>query len=353
MLGASDRSPWSQAIFGNLDAAGFAGRWHPVNPRGGQVHGRPATTSCAAIGEAAELGVLMVPNAAIPDALRDLAAAGGRCAAILSSGFAEAGAAGAATQSDLAALARRLGIRLLGPNSLGFINFVDRAPVWTTPIRLPSRRDGGSILSQSGATAHFLANRAGQQDAGLAHVIVTGNEADPGLAELARGLLDDPALRAVALSRRRRRLPAYGVVRVRAIEELLATADIMGRCGVRRAGGLGIVSDSGGISEIAADTSIARGLAVPDLTAEASVALRASLPYLAWGLDRALAGLGHASAWSRRMREAPAATPPAPAPLAERPRAEHAALRCLRAAGVPVVPFALARDEAAAAAAWC
>lgn len=500
VLGASERSRWSQAVFANLEAAGFAGRLHAVNPRGGQVHGRAAATHCAAVGEAVDLGVLMVPNAAIPDALRDLAAAGGRSAAILSSGFAETGEDGAAAQRDLAALARSLGIRLLGPNSLGFINFVDGAHVWTTPVRLPSRRAGVAIVSQSGATAHFLTNLAGQQDVGLAYVVATGNEADLALPDFARALVGDPAVQALALFVETVRDPAgflalaeaamrarkplvvlkvgatevtakaamahtgalvgddrvfdgicrqYGVVRVRAIEELLATADVMGRCGVLRDGGLGIVSNSGGICEIAADTAIARGMAVPDLTAAASAALRDTLPdfatphnpldltgaitpeqcgrvveivaaepglsamlcpyyeaptveadvserltglhaalarglnaapvpgfivsytatqqtalsrrivadlampYLACGLDRALSGLGHATAWSHRMREALPAPPPAPAPRADRPRSEHAALRCLAEAGVPVVPFALARDaeEAAAAAA--
>jgi acyl-CoA synthetase (NDP forming) len=498
VLGASDRSRWSQAVFANLEAAGYAGGLHAVNPRGGRAHDRAAATSCAAIGERVDLGVLMVPNGAIPDALRDLAAAGGRSAAILSSGFAEIGEAGAATQREMAALARGLGIRLLGPNSLGFINFVDRAHVWTTPVRLPSRREGIAIVSQSGATAHFLTNLAGQQDVGLAYVVATGNEADLSLQDFALGLIGDPAVRALALFLETVRDPAaflrlaeaamrarkpmvvlkvgateatakaamahtgalvgddrvfdgvcrqFGVVRVRAIEDLLATADVMGRCGVLREGGLGIVSNSGGISEIAADTAIARGLAVPELTAEVADALRGSLPdfatphnpldltgaitpeqcgraveivaaqpslaamlcpyyeapteeadvserltqlhaalarslnaasvpgfvvsytathqtglsrrivadlalpYLACGLDRALAGLGHAAAWSRRMRDAPPAPPPAPSAIAERPRSEHAALRCLAAAGVPVVPFALARDEVEAAAA--
>ncbi len=498
VLGASDRSRWSQAIFANLAAAGFPGPVHAVNPRGGMVHGQAAATRCASIGAAVDLGVLMVPNAAIPDALRDLAAAGGRHAAILSSGFAETGEAGAATQREVTALARGLGIRLLGPNSLGFINFVDGAHVWTTPVRLPSRREGVAILSQSGATAHFLTNLAGQQDVGLSHVVATGNEADLSLPDFALGLVSDPAVRALALFLETVRDPAafialaeaalrarkpivvlkvgatdvtakaamahtgalvgddrvfdgvcrqYGVVRVRAIEELLATADVMGRCGVLREGGLGIVSNSGGICEIAADTAIARGIAVPALTATAAEALRGmlpdfatphnpldltgaitpeqcgavvgvvaaqpglsavlcpyyeapteagdvnerltalhgalaaslnaapvpgfvvsytathqtalsrrivadlALPYLACGLDRALGGLGHAMTWSRRMRQAPAAVQAAPMASAVRPVTEHAALRFLEAAGVPVVSFELAADEDAAAAA--
>ena len=82
VLGASDRSRWSQAVFANLEAGGYDGAVHPVNPRGGAVHGQRAATSCAAIGEALDLGVVMVPHHATADALRDLAAAGARYAAV-------------------------------------------------------------------------------------------------------------------------------------------------------------------------------------------------------------------------------------------------------------------------------
>jgi acyl-CoA synthetase (NDP forming) len=492
VLGASDRSRWSQAVFDNLAAGGYGGALFPVNPRGGQAHGRAASVSCAAIGEAIDLGVIMVPGHATADALRDLAAGGGRHAAILSSGFAETGEAGAAAQRALAVLARELGLRLLGPNSLGFINFVDGAQVWTTPIRRPSRREGVAIVSQSGATAHFLTNLAGQQDVGLAYVVATGNEADLDLAAFAHALLDDDAVRSIALfvetvrdaagfvalaaAAMAARKPLavlkvgatevtakaalahtgalvgddrifdgicrqYAIIRTRSIEELLATADIAGRTGVLRAGGLGVVSNSGGICEITADTAVARGMALPPLTAEATAALRrtipefatphnpldltgaitpeqcgrvveivaaepgiaamlcpyyeaptreedvndrltalhavlgetlnaapvpgfvvsytatwqaplsrrivaeTAMPYLACGMDRAVAGLAGAMAWSARMREPAPITPPAPAPIAGRPRSEHAVLRCLAAAGVPVVPNVLATNE--------
>jgi acyl-CoA synthetase (NDP forming) len=496
VLGASERSRWSQAVFANLDAAGFAGAVHPVNPRGGLVHGCSAAISCAALGAPVDLGVLLVPAAAAADALRDVAAAGARHAAILSSGFAEIGEEGAAAQRDLEALARELGLRLLGPNSLGFINFVDGAHVWTTPVRRPSRREGVAILSQSGATAYFLSTLAAQQDVGLSYVVATGNEADLDVAAVAHALLGDPAVRSLALFietvRDAPRFVAlaeaalgarkplvvlkvgasevtakaalahtgalvgddrlfegvcrqFGLIRARSIEELLATAEIAGRTGVLRAGGLGIVSNSGGICEIAADTAAARGIDLPPLTSTADEALRETipgfatphnpldltgaitpeqcgrvvdivarqpglaallcpyyevptveedvnerlsglhgalarslnaapvpgfvvsytathqaplsrrivaetgLPYLACGLDRAIAGLAGAMAWSARLRDASDARLPPPSPITQRPRSEHAALRCLAEAGVPVVPMALATDEHGAA----
>lgn len=498
ILGASDRSRWSSTAFDNLVGSGFDGAVHLVNPRGGRVHGRAVAESCAAIGEAVDLGVILVPSHAAADALRDLGAAGARSAVMLTSGFAETGETGAERQRELASLARAQGIRLLGPNSLGFINFVGRAFVWTTPVRAPSRASGVAIISQSGATAYFLSTLAYQQDVGLSHVVATGNEADLDLAAFARALVDAPETRALALFIETvRDTPGFlalaeaalaaakplvvlkvgasevtarsalahtgalvgddrvfdgmcrqlGVIRARSIEELLAAADIAGRTGRLRPGGLGIVSNSGGICEIAADAAAARGIALPELAAPACAALRGTipgfatphnpldltgaitpeqcgavigivarepavaallcpyyevptaeedvnerltalhgalaaslnaapvpgfvvsytathltplsrrivaetgLPYLACGLDRAVAGIAGVLDWSARSEQGRTVPPGAPAPIAERPRSEHAALRCLALRGVPVVPMTLAADEDAAVAA--
>ena len=329
LIGASDKSRWSAIAFDNLTQGGFRGKVHLVNPRGAIAHGQQAATSCAAIGEPVSLGLIMTPTAAVPDALAGLAAAGGRAAVILSAGFAETGVAGAAAQEQVRAVAAAHNIRLLGPNCLGFINFVDHAWVWTTPVRAPSRNSGVGIVSQSGATAHFLTTLAHQQDVGVSYAISTGNEADLDGAAFVDFLIDDASTRAIAVFAETFRSPArfraaaaralaaakpmvvlkigasditvksalahtgslvgddkvfdgicaqYGIVRVHSMEELLATADIAGRTGVLRPGGLGIVTNSGGVGEIAADTAHLRGIAVPALSDAAVAAMRATIP---------------------------------------------------------------------------
>ena len=220
-------------------------------------------------------------------------------------------------------------MRLLGPNCLGFVNFADDVRAWTTPLRTPSRRDGVAIVSQSGATALFLAELAYQQDVGLSHAISTGNEVDFDVADFVDYLVDQPSVRAIALFietvRRPQRFLAaarrafekgkpivtlkvgaseataraaqshtgalvgddsvfdglcrqYGVVRAHALEELLATAEVLARTGELKAGGLCIVSNSGGICEIAADTADARGLALPQPNDVAREKLAANMP---------------------------------------------------------------------------
>ena len=329
LIGASDKSRWSSIAFDNLTQGGYQGKVHLVNPRGAVAHGRQTATSCTALGEPVALGLIMTPTAAVADVLAGLAAAGGRAAVILSAGFAETGAAGAAAQEQVRALAAKHNIRLLGPNCLGFINFVDRAYVWTTPVKAPSRNSGVAIVSQSGATAHFLSTLAHQQDVGLSYAVSTGNEADLDGAAFVEFLIDDRSTRAIAIFAETFRSPArfrlaaaralaaakplvilkigasditvksamahtgslvgddkvfdgicaqYGVIRVRSMEDLLATADIAGRTGVLRTGGLAVVTNSGGVGEIAADTAHLRGIALAALTAQTEAALRATIP---------------------------------------------------------------------------
>jgi hypothetical protein len=66
------------------------------------------------------------------------------------------------------------------------------------------------------------------------------------------------------------------------------------------------------------------------------------LPYLACGLDRAIAGLAGVFAWSETLRRLPSDAPPWPALAAGRPRSEHAALAFLAQHGVPTAPVRLA-----------
>ena len=332
VIGASDKSRWSINVVDNLRGGGYAGKVHLVNPRGAMAHGQQCATSCAGAGEKIDLGLIMAPGAAVADALADLAAAGGTSAVIITAGFAETGAAGQALQESVRAVAAEKGVRLLGPNCLGYINFTNRAYMWTTPVKAPSRNSGVAIVSQSGATAYFLSTLAWQQDVGLSHVISTGNEADLESSSFIDYLLEQPAARCIAVFAETFRNPAhflrvaqraltlckplvvlkvgasevtarsamahtgalvgddrvfegicdqYGIVRARSMEELLATADVLARTGVLRPGGLGIVTNSGGVGEIAADTAYLRGIHLPELTGQAQAAMRQTIPDMA------------------------------------------------------------------------
>src|SRR5215469_10447845 len=167
LVGATDRSRWSQNTFDNLVNRKYPGDIHLVSRRGGTVHGRSAATSCAAVGAPIDLALLMVPMVAIDEALADLATADVHNAVILTSGFAETGHEGADHQARLAGLARQHGVSLLGPNCLGFVNFIDNVPLWTGGFRAPSKPGNIAVVTQSGANGSFISSLAAQHEIGL------------------------------------------------------------------------------------------------------------------------------------------------------------------------------------------
>ncbi|MEJ7931407.1 acetate--CoA ligase family protein [Ramlibacter sp. AN1015] len=329
VIGASDRSRWSQVAFANLSPPGFSGTLHLVNRRGAVAHGRPCAVSCAQIGAPVDVGVVMVPTDAVAAAIEDLAAAGGRHAVILSSGFAELGESGRLEQDRIAAIAREAGVSVLGPNSLGLVNYLDGVALWTAPYRKPQRPGTIAVVSHSGQVAYHLANVARHQGVALSHLVTTGNEMDLDATDFVAHLIADDRVRAIALYLETVRRPErfvqvarqagaagmplvvlkigaseasartaqahtgalvgddrafdamceqYGVVRVHALEDLVITADLIARTGVLRPGGLGLMSNSGGICGIAADAAAKAGLPLPQLSPATVGALGEVLP---------------------------------------------------------------------------
>ena len=329
LIGATDRSTWSLTAFENLKAVGFDGELHMVNRRGGSAHGQSAASSCRDIGAPVDTALVMVPADGLQEALQDAASAGIRFAVIVSSGFAEVGAEGAKKQRELSETAGALGISLLGPNCLGFISIVGRTGCWTGAIRTPPLPGRVAIVSQSGAVGNYIAHFAHQQAVGLSYVISTGNEACLDLPTIADFLVDDPSTRVIAMFAETMRDAAafkrvakrarqagkplvmlkvgrceetarvaqshtgalvgddavfdgmcrqLGVVRVDSIEELVTTANLMEHVGTLQGDGVGVVSISGGICELAADWAHAVHVRLPPLSRPTVVALAEVLP---------------------------------------------------------------------------
>src|SRR5258707_250317 len=115
LVGASDKSAFSQIAYRNLVQFGLAERTYLVSRRGTPTHGQPTVTSCAQIGEPVDVAYLMVPQAGLLEALDDAAAAGIRNACVLSSCYGDAGGGGPAGHAQLTRHAGRICIVPLGP----------------------------------------------------------------------------------------------------------------------------------------------------------------------------------------------------------------------------------------------
>ncbi|MBX6376263.1 MAG: acetate--CoA ligase family protein, partial [Acetobacteraceae bacterium] len=169
-----------------LKQQGFAGAIWPVNPNRPAVQGLPAFPSVAALPEAPDVAIVAVPGQLANEAVDALGARGCRAAIVFTSGFAEVGDAGAAAQEALVATARRHGMRILGPNSLGLFNAaINFYPTFSTSFEqgwpLPGRI---GIASQSGAYATHIFTIARARGLGTPVCIMTGNEADLSVGEV-------------------------------------------------------------------------------------------------------------------------------------------------------------------------
>lgn len=173
---------------------GFAGHVYPVNPRPGLVQGLPAFASLSAIGAPVDLAVFAVPAGLVQAALEDAIAAGVRGVVLFTSGYAEVSDGGARAQARLAATARAAGVRLLGPNCLGYMNVRNKVYATFTPAPNAGLVHTGNIgiVSQSGAFGAYAYSLARERGIGMSHWITTGNEADIDFADCVEWLAHDP-----------------------------------------------------------------------------------------------------------------------------------------------------------------
>jgi acyl-CoA synthetase (NDP forming) len=178
---------------------GYTGRIFPVNPSRKQIFSEPCFPSVREIPEAIDHALIMVQD--VEAALEDCAKRGVPVASIYSDGFADAGPQGAERQARLVARARDLGVRLLGPNSMGVIDIPGRLALTVNAVvEMDSLPSGGmSLVSQSGTMLGTLLSRGAARGLGFAKLVSVGNEADLGVGELVDLLADDAGTRVILL----------------------------------------------------------------------------------------------------------------------------------------------------------
>ena len=186
-----------------LQKYGFAGDIYPVNPKGGVILGLPAVASVKDIGKKIDLALIMVPANFVKDAVQDCADAKVGVAIVMSSGFAEADAAGAIAQEELLAIAKKSGMRLVGPNCIGSAGGASKlaatfSPVFSGPST-PLESGNIALVSQSGALGYGIYSLAVDRSLPIGVVVTTGNEADVTALEVSVELATDTSVDAILM----------------------------------------------------------------------------------------------------------------------------------------------------------
>lgn len=181
---------------------GYRGEVYPVNPGRDEVQGRAAYPRISEIPGPVDHALIMVPRQHVAAALRDCGAHGVPVATVYSDGFADLGSEeGRERQDALLAIAREVGVRIIGPNSMGVFSFGHGLTLSVNAILemsdIPVGRTG--VISQSGSILGSLLSRGTARGIGFSKMVSVGNEADLGVGEILDMMVADPDTSAVAL----------------------------------------------------------------------------------------------------------------------------------------------------------
>jgi acyl-CoA synthetase (NDP forming) len=327
---SSDPNSFGATVLTSLQNYDYAGEIHIVSRGRTEVFGRPSVPSIDDLPSEIDAAVLCVPRDAALDSLAACGRRGVRAAIVFASGFAETGSDGKEQQERLAKVARDNRIAMLGPNCLGFTNFLDGVPLrMGLAVRPPQQEAAVALIAQSGAMMSAIRDAMWAHGIGLTHAISTGNEAVLGVEDFVADLIDDAATRIIVLFVEHIRRPLlfldlvarsrtqgkpivlfhsgrssaareaatthtgalcgdyatmktlvehHAVVLVESFDELIDVTAILTRITEPPTQGVGVVTNSGAFRGIAFDVCEAAGLDVPGLSIEASTQLREMLP---------------------------------------------------------------------------
>lgn len=323
-----------QVLLGNLLSGGYDGEVHLVGRSGGEIDGRAILTDIAALPEGVDLAILMVPAEAVLDTVNACIVRRVRAAVCFASGFAEMGEEGRAQQREIGEVARAGRMAFLGPNTLGYYNYVDSFYVMMVEQVLPPRLDpkagpAVAIVAQSGGIGAHIGASLKARGVPISYMLTTGNEAQLGLAEMIDFFADDEHTGAVvvyaeqvrsapdfiAAARRARArgkgvvvlhpgrsersqaaaqshtgalagnhaamqlmMEHAGVLMVDSLEEVVDLGQLILRFPMAPTGGLGLVTASGAMCGIVQDYVEPLGLELPPLAPAQAEALREHLP---------------------------------------------------------------------------
>jgi acetyl coenzyme A synthetase (ADP forming)-like protein len=187
----------------------FKGGLFPVNPNEDSILGFTCYDSLTDIPDALELVVIVVPAKIVPEIMKDVAAKKAETVVIISSGFGEIG--NHELENQVTTVARKAGIRVLGPNCLGVFDtrtgvdmlFLPETKVLTTGdevIATPRPIPGNiAIVTQSGAFGVAALDFLTGRQIGISKFVSFGNKCDVNETEMLHYLLYDDETRAILL----------------------------------------------------------------------------------------------------------------------------------------------------------
>jgi len=327
VIGATSRpGTVGRTVLENLLRDTFRGKIYAVNAKHEEVLGHKAYKSIRDIPQPVDLAVVATPAVTVGPVIAECIEAGAKAAVVISAGFKERGAEGAALEQQIRDQLKRSSLRLIGPNCLGIMN--PTIGLNATFAKDPHKAGSVAFLSQSGALLSAILDWSHREQVGFSAIVSTGSMLDVGWGDLIYYFGDDPhtksillymesvgdarsflsAAREVALSKpiivikagrseaASRAAASHtgaltgsdevldaafrrsGVLRVHNIADLFYMAEVLGRQPRPKGPRLTILTNAGGPAVLATDALVANGGELAELSPESLERLNDFLP---------------------------------------------------------------------------
>jgi acetyl coenzyme A synthetase (ADP forming)-like protein len=175
VIGASAESgKIGNSVMKNLVNGGYQGEIYPINPKASEILERKAFASITDVPGDVDVAIFTIPAKFVPQALEEAGAKGVAGAILIPSGFGETG--NHELQDEVVAIARRHGVRVLGPNIYGYYYTPQRlSATFCTPYDV---RGGVALTSQSGGIGMAILGFSRSANMGVSAIVGVGNKAD-------------------------------------------------------------------------------------------------------------------------------------------------------------------------------
>ena len=198
VIGAS-RNPAKvgHTILKNIINSGYKGKIYPINPKADEVLGLKCYKSILDIPDKVDLAVISIPAPLVLDVAEECGKKGVKYLVIISAGFKEVGGEGVDREKELIKISKEYGMRVLGPNCLGFIDMF--TPLNATFAAVTPKKGRIAFISQSGALITAILDWSIRRGIGFSKIVSLGNKADLDEVDFVEAIGQDPNTRVILL----------------------------------------------------------------------------------------------------------------------------------------------------------
>jgi acetyl coenzyme A synthetase (ADP forming)-like protein len=329
VIGASNNpNRFGYDVMKNLIDAGFDGDIYPVSLKEDVVFDKPAHKNVLEIRGSVDLAIIIIPAATVSSAVEECGKKGIKAISVLSGGFSEVGSKGVELEKEVRTIAKRYGIRIVGPNCVGTMNTSSHL---NASFVMYSMKGEMGLITQSGALGAACSYVSKREMLGFSKFVNLGNASDVSVPEMIRYYAGDPETTVIGiylegvkdgrefLSAIEETTPMKpvvvvkagrtdqgakaasshtgslagsdriysalfkqkGVVRANSLHELINIAKAFTRQPLPRGRRVGIITNAGGAGVLATDACSDNGLIAPSLSKETVTALKSFLPDVA------------------------------------------------------------------------